>query len=768
MKQTDIGLSRGEVDRAFPFHFAIDDDLRIIQIGPVLARMAPEVAVGVSAAEVIRLIRPATTLSRDALAANADYPFLIEIVRSGTRFRGQFMWLTTGHWIFLGSPWFESADSIERAGLSLRDFAIHDPVVDLLMLGQTQRVAMDDLINISERLQRKKTELTYTEELYRRAIGAANAVPFRKDLASGAFEFIGESIEALTGFEAAEMTPDLWRSLIRESVDVTPTMRVGVSGYRSAAPARRVDHRIETRSGQTRWINESSVNIDDEHGHPRGVIGILYDITELKLAEQRLRKSEEESRRLAMVAARTDNAVILTDVERRIQWVNEGFTRLTGYTLEEVRGRVPGHILQGPESDPATIELMRNRLAEGRGFRCEVQNRAKDGHSYWVNVEVRPIHDLDGRRTGFMAIEADVTARKSYEDRLQQLSTELDTILKLSPDGFVAFDARGRLSYCNPAFEGVTGHQRHDLRGASYAELDEIFADICDPRQRPTSILSLDPQRPDLLELVKPRKLILNRTVREIRNARGQLNGRVLFLRDITQQKEVERMKTEFLAVAAHELRTPMTSIQGFSELLMSDDLDQATIRDLAGTIHRQSSVLVTLVNELLDLQRIDARRGRDFVLTLHPLQKLMRDSIARLRIKDDPRRVELHDLPETAVPVRADADQIGLALTNVLSNAYKYSPGGGEISMSLTYRSVGGSRQVGIVVRDHGIGMSTEHLGRLFERFYRADPSGAIPGTGLGMSIVKEIVELHGGQVEVESALGSGTTVRLWLPQAA
>jgi signal transduction histidine kinase len=121
----------------------------------------------------------------------------------------------------------------------------------------------------------------------------------------------------------------------------------------------------------------------------------------------------------------------------------------------------------------------------------------------------------------------------------------------------------------------------------------------------------------------------------------------------------------------------------------------------------------------------------------------------------------------DEALLVRVDRKKMQQALLNVLSNAYKYSPRGGAVSLSLlqeVHRSVG---RFGIEVRDHGIGMRPEELARVFERFYRADSTGKIPGTGLGMSIVREIVEIHGGEVNVASQLGEGTTVTLWLPAA-
>jgi signal transduction histidine kinase len=175
---------------------------------------------------------------------------------------------------------------------------------------------------------------------------------------------------------------------------------------------------------------------------------------------------------------------------------------------------------------------------------------------------------------------------------------------------------------------------------------------------------------------------------------------------------------------------------------------------------------MASIINELLDLARIEARRGKDFVLERLALQELVSEAVAGYKLPDG-RDAPLVQASSEALLVRVDRKKIQQALLNVLSNAYKYSPRGGAISVSFlqeVHHSVG---RFGIEVRDHGIGMRPEELARVFERFYRADSTGKIPGTGLGMSIVREIVEIHGGEVNVASQLGEGTTVTIWLPAA-
>jgi signal transduction histidine kinase len=243
--------------------------------------------------------------------------------------------------------------------------------------------------------------------------------------------------------------------------------------------------------------------------------------------------------------------------------------------------------------------------------------------------------------------------------------------------------------------------------------------------------------------------------------------GRLLYMHNVTRETEVDRLKSEFLAHAAHELRTPMAGIYGFTELLMNQEFDEATRQDLLATIHKQTQWLVDIINELLDLARIEARRGKDFRIDPVALAPLVREVVATLQT-DAARWPVTVEIPDDLPAVRADVAKLRQALTNVLGNAAKYSPAGGAIDIHGATLDSDGRAMVGISVTDRGIGMTAEQAARVGERFYRADTSGNIPGSGLGMAIVKEIVVLHGGQAQIVSSPGVGTTVTLWLPAAS
>jgi signal transduction histidine kinase len=231
-------------------------------------------------------------------------------------------------------------------------------------------------------------------------------------------------------------------------------------------------------------------------------------------------------------------------------------------------------------------------------------------------------------------------------------------------------------------------------------------------------------------------------------------------------------MKSEFVSTAAHELRTPMASIFGFAELMMHKMLPPEKQHRALAAIHRQTKLMIAIVNELLDLARIESRRGKDFVLETVELGEVTRQLLQDFSPPADRAAPELAETLTGAL-VRVDRNKLRQAAGNVLSNAYKYSPQGGAVQLRIVQQgaatgTLAGGARVGIEVRDQGIGMTPEQLARVGERFYRADGSGKIPGTGLGMSIVREILSLLGGELAITSTPGAGTCVTLWLPRAA
>jgi PAS domain S-box-containing protein len=246
---------------------------------------------------------------------------------------------------------------------------------------------------------------------------------------------------------------------------------------------------------------------------------------------------------------------------------------------------------------------------------------------------------------------------------------------------------------------------------------------------------------------------------------RGEIIGAVVAFSDITERREVERMKDEFISLISHELRTPLTSINGYVALLLEGEAGPLAEeqREFLTIVRKNADRLMGLVNELLDLSRIEAgkvelNRAR---LDLGPLIRDVASSL-RLQIEAKGQQLEL-DLADDLPSVWADPDRVTQILTNLVSNAHKYTPAGGSIFV----RARGQDGRVRVEVRDTGIGLAPDEQAQLFTRFFRARNKATreVGGTGLGLAITRSLIELHGGEISVTSAPGQGSTFCCTLP---
>lgn len=357
----------------------------------------------------------------------------------------------------------------------------------------------------------------------------------------------------------------------------------------------------------------------------------------------------------------------------------------------------------------------------------------------------------------------------------QRLVEQLRTIVEMGDSAVLYAAPTGEVLHVNRALCQMFGIDESRVPGltldAFERHLGQLLAGEETDRRPLTALLDavMERQEPDAalrqtrtVRLVSPRHVTLQMS---LLLAPGR--DLVLYVRDVTAETEVARMKSEFLSTAAHELRTPLASIYGFAELLLTRKMGAEQQREVLGTVHRQAQLLINLINELLDLSRIESRQGKDFHRQLCRVSTIVEQTLKGLLVDKDKRQVRVR-MPHGAECITVDPEKTQQALLNVLSNAFKYSPHGGDIELDTVLKNRGAERYLGIRVTDHGIGMTTEQLARVFERFWRADPGGPIRGTGLGMSLVKEITELQGGHVQLESMPQQGTTVTLWFPLTA
>ena len=388
--------------------------------------------------------------------------------------------------------------------------------------------------------------------------------------------------------------------------------------------------------------------------------GLIFDITDQKVREAELRK-------LGQVVEATDCAVMITDAAGHIEFANPAFTRISGYTLDEALGKQPGRLLQGPDTDPATVALMRERVAAGEGFETEVVNYHKDGTPYWLQVEVRPIRDEHGGVTNFIAIERDVTEQKRAALELTQAKDRAEA--------------------------------------ASHA-------------------------------------------------------------------------KSAFLANMSHEIRTPLSHVISCGDLLLANlrseveqtppalPLGPADRLQAAGTIAKSGKHLLAVLDDILDLSKIEA--GRMTVERIDvDVAGLCEEVASLMRVRAAERGLRLEFEYATPIPktVPADPTRLRQAVMNLVGNATKFTEHGG-IALRLSCDDPARPTELFLDVVDSGIGMTPDQQAKLFDAFQQADASTTrkYGGTGLGLALSRKFARMMGGELTCHSAAGAGSTFRITL----
>ncbi len=337
----------------------------------------------------------------------------------------------------------------------------------------------------------------------------------------------------------------------------------------------------------------------------------------------------------------------------------------------------------------------------------------------------------------------------------------IDSILRSVVDGLLVTDSHGRILMMNSAAEQLLGVAQSSLFDAA---LQDVVKDRRLLKRLREAVGKEENGARFEFEIGGHsggvRIVSISTSVHH--DAHGVAQGSVFLFRDITRERELDRMKNEFISTAAHELRTPLTAIMGFSELLLTRrDLSDELQTDFLTFINQKSENLSRIISDLLDISRIEAGRGLELFRERWDINDIIGESLSSYRSCSAKHSLEVV-LPQERIYLNVDRGKIIQVMENLLSNAFKYSPQGGAVRVSA--RQTRGAYLLSI--EDEGIGMTREQLRRAFDKFYRADASNsAVEGTGLGLSITKNIVEAHGGRIWLESRKGKGTTAFVTLP---
>ncbi|HEV2438639.1 MAG TPA: ATP-binding protein, partial [bacterium] len=369
---------------------------------------------------------------------------------------------------------------------------------------------------------------------------------------------------------------------------------------------------------------------------------------------------------------------------------------------------------------------------------------------------------LDEVREAVAAFNAMALETSHTIAALEFRKSTLESVLAHMSDALLVLDGQGVLTLVNPAAERffgivapfVIGHRLIEV--FRHFELDSLVRQA-ERERRPFA---------REIELHHPEHRLLRVQANPVSGGRGEFLGVVVVAQDVTDQRRTDMVRREFVANVSHELRTPLTSVRALAEALAGGAAqDREAGPRFLDRIIAEIDRLTLLVNDLLDLSAIESGSAK-LEMDAVPLGEVIEDVVTKFRPMADGRRIALRGSGAQA-PLRAWADRARLtqAVANLVDNAIKYTPDGGTVTVEGEARD----GMVAIAVADTGIGIASEHLPRIFERFYRVDRSRSrsLGGTGLGLSIVKHIATSHGGEVEVKSIEGRGTRFTLLLPRA-
>jgi two-component system phosphate regulon sensor histidine kinase PhoR len=348
-------------------------------------------------------------------------------------------------------------------------------------------------------------------------------------------------------------------------------------------------------------------------------------------------------------------------------------------------------------------------------------------------------------------------------DTIMQQRNEIEAVLSSMVEGVIAVDTNERVISMNQAAGEMFGCNPSVVGGRG---IEEVFRNTELQRFIRQSLRSHSPLE-KVIEIYFNGERYVNSHGTALRDAEGKQIGASIVLNDITRLRRLEKIRSEFVANVSHELRTPITTIKGFVETLRDGGVENADdVNRFLGIVSKHVDRLNAIIEDLLSLSRIEQQtEKKGIVLTEGRIRDVLESAIQACEVKAHAKNIQMELVCEGEITGNINEALLEQAVVNLLDNAIKYSEAGSVVRV----KAAGTDGEISIQVMDEGTGIKREHLPRLFERFYRADPgrSRDLGGTGLGLAIVKHVVQAHGGRVTVDSTFGEGSTFTIYLSRA-
>ncbi|MDQ8005401.1 MAG: PAS domain S-box protein [Pedobacter sp.] len=664
-------------------------------------------------------------------------------------------------------------------------------------------------VNVTEMvISRRQVEETYSR--LNLAASAANLGLFDMDVKSGKLEW-DERCKFFFGIDAdqdIEYERDFVKGLHPEDVEHT-ILAVEKAMEPSSDGTFVQEYRtVAHNNGQVRWIRAVGKVYFDEQRQPSRFVGVVSDISDAKSAEQQARESAERKSQLAAIVESSDDVIISKDLNGVIASWNPSAQRMFGYTSEEAIGKHISIIIPEDRLNEETLIISRIRAGQ-KVDHFDTVRQAKDGSPRHLSITVSPITDGSGNVVGASKIARDISlqlaakvATAKYTERVEAINLVINAISReVVADNMLVSVIQLTIHLIGAEFGGFLASEKQKGILSNYAApLNSLSEDVI--KLLPNTISSLEKEQEmdpvfywgklhtlGLQYKIDEQKRSLNSLITvNVSSAEKENIGTLYFGHHETdffnsehgnlllsiaahlslgvekallyeKVLDLNQKKDEFISLASHELKTPLTGINGYIQILMRLVREEQPGKYL-GKTYQQVQKLTALVNDLLDVSKIEAGKLK-FSTDQIDLVKVISDTIEMVVETNNSYQINFNTAFKECIII-ADGQRMEQVLNNLLSNAIKYSPGTNRIEVLLEI--VGNYALVG--VKDFGMGIPQEKISNLFSRFYRIDEhTPNISGLGIGLYLSKEIISRHNGQIWVESEIGKGSIFWFKLP---
>lgn len=569
---------------------------------------------------------------------------------------------------------------------------------------------------------------------------------------------INHAVEDILGYTEKECI-GLNISKFIHPEDIKVAIKTASKNLKKKVKKLSVETRASTKNQTTKWMDWNAVTRDR-----------VWFITGRDITQDK--ETISQLHQLSTVASKINNGVVISNANNQVTWVNNAFTSITGYTLEDLEFQKLGDVIVGANSNIDIIEKARQETQNKKSFSVELLAYRKDGQPIWLSIFNTIILDKNDEVESLIEIVIDITERKKVEEELQLLSL----VASKTEKGVSISDRTGRVKWVNEAITKIFGYTFKELEGKRIG--DVVKGKETDLKQLNQARVEARKNHPYNLELKVYKKnqtpLWVSVSNTPIYDENGAIEREIEIINDITERKlaeeqilaakeealQLSRAKEMFLSVMSHEIRTPLNAVIGLTNILLEEEKLDHQIQTL-NLLKFSSDNLLNLINDILDFSKIEVGKMELERKRLN-VKQLIKDIADSLSFKVNEKGISIKYFVDSDVPelVRGDKTRLYQILINLINNAIKFTDEG-YVKISVYLKSVDEQNTyLHFEVEDTGIGIPEDKFDDIFESFTQAaaNTSRKYGGTGLGLTITKRLIELYGGQISLRSTLNEGT----------